>query len=308
MFTFFTIPKAFEGQTGIHQRNALQSWRNTQPEAGIFIFGDDAGAAEAAAEVGARHFPEIRKTELNTPLLSDAFKQAAEHAQTPFLVYINSDIILLHSIPEQVGPHAENALIVGSRANIQWNEPIRFSGDWKPQIQRLAESTTDISRHGSDYFIFPRNSPFIAMPDFAVGRQGWDNWMIFTALKSRMRLIDASATLLVAHPIHGYNHIKKRESGNQWAGEESRQNMAMAGDLSFSPLDATHRLVAGKLRRNLTHETLLRKPAAFRKLHPGAPVRFLLLKALRGAYKQTQKLIPALRLPPNPHALPERKR
>ena len=33
---------------------------------------------------------------------------------------------------------------------------------------------------GSDYFIFPRNC-FTKIPNFAIGRAGWDNWMFYHA-------------------------------------------------------------------------------------------------------------------------------
>ena len=52
MLTLFTIPKAFEGHSGVIQRNAIKSWTLLQPQCEIILMGDDEGTGEAAAEMG----------------------------------------------------------------------------------------------------------------------------------------------------------------------------------------------------------------------------------------------------------------
>ena len=52
MITFFSTPKPFRGHIGVIQRNAIQSWRLTHPDAEVILFGDEAGAAEVARRAG----------------------------------------------------------------------------------------------------------------------------------------------------------------------------------------------------------------------------------------------------------------
>ncbi len=56
------------------------------------------------------------------------------------------------------------------------------------------------SRTGSDYFIFPR-ACFKDIPDFTVGRAGWDNWMIYQARRQGWDAVDCSEDLDIIHQI-----------------------------------------------------------------------------------------------------------
>ena len=94
MLTLFAIPKHFRGHFAVIQRNAILSWTRLTPRPEILLFGNEEGTAEIAAELGLRHFPEVTRNEFGTPLLDDLFRQAEQHASTPLLGYVNSDIIL----------------------------------------------------------------------------------------------------------------------------------------------------------------------------------------------------------------------
>jgi hypothetical protein len=52
MLTLFTTAKPCEGHSGVIQRNALKSCKLLHPEIEIILFGDDAGGAEIAKELG----------------------------------------------------------------------------------------------------------------------------------------------------------------------------------------------------------------------------------------------------------------
>ena len=78
MLSFFTIPKPFAGHIGVIQRNALASWRAVLPGAEIVVFGDEPGAGDAAAAVGARFVPDVERNEYGTPLLGSTFRRLAE--------------------------------------------------------------------------------------------------------------------------------------------------------------------------------------------------------------------------------------
>ena len=55
MLSLFTTAKPCEGHSGVIQCNALKSWKLLHSEIEIILFGDDAGRAEIAKELGFRH-------------------------------------------------------------------------------------------------------------------------------------------------------------------------------------------------------------------------------------------------------------
>jgi hypothetical protein len=95
MLTFFSTAKAFEGHSGIIQRNALKSWKLLDPEVEVILFGDEPGVAEVCREMGLRHEPHVERHESGMKYLDYMFKRAQEIARHPYLCYSNCDIILM---------------------------------------------------------------------------------------------------------------------------------------------------------------------------------------------------------------------
>src|SRR5438045_1218659 len=100
MFTIFTTAKPFKDHVGIIQRNALRSWSLLQPKCEIILLGDDEGAAEAAADFGAKHIPDVQRSDQGIPLISDIFRVAQSEATYPWLCFLNADIILMQDFME----------------------------------------------------------------------------------------------------------------------------------------------------------------------------------------------------------------
>src|SRR5258705_11894455 len=98
MLTLFAIPKNFRGHIATIQRNAIASWTRLIPRPEILLFGGEERTAEIADELGLRHFPEVARNEVGTPLLGDLFRQAEQHASTQLLGYVNADILLADDI------------------------------------------------------------------------------------------------------------------------------------------------------------------------------------------------------------------
>src|SRR5512139_3889059 len=94
--TIFTAPKPFtDAHNATLQRNAIGSWTCLGEDVQVILVGEEIGMAEAAAELGALHVPQVKRNPQGTPLVSDIFEQARRHSQSPILVYINADVILL---------------------------------------------------------------------------------------------------------------------------------------------------------------------------------------------------------------------
>lgn len=248
--TIFTIPKPFIGNINIIQRNSIQSWLKLVSANQIFLFGDEFGVAENAKEFGINHIPFIRRTNLGTPLINDAFNQTKSIVQTRFLCYLNSDIILLSDVAKILSNIKKNEfLLVGRRWNLDVEKPIDFYADWESNIRAEVEKRGKLfSEFGIDYFIFP-SELCIDMPDFAVGRPGWDNWLIYQIRSQRKCVIDATEGIMAIHQNHDYSHIPKATKVNSYFGPEADENLRLIGSEKclFSVNDATHSYKNGKL-------------------------------------------------------------
>jgi hypothetical protein len=99
---------------------------------------------------------------------------------------------------------------------------------------------------GSDYFIFPR-SLFKDMPDFAIGRAGWDNWMIFEARRRAWQVVDLTHAVTVIHQDHDYSHLPGGQP--HYRLPESAENVRRGGGRRtiFNLPDTNYHLVEGKL-------------------------------------------------------------
>jgi glycosyltransferase involved in cell wall biosynthesis len=225
--TLFAIPKAFEGHVAIIQRNAIESWTKLQPKPEIILFGNDPGVAEIALEFKLRHVPNVNCTPQGTPLLNDVFAQVHHLATYPILSYVNSDIILTSDfIPtiQAVVAQYYNFLLLGRRWNLDIDETLNFKQiTWEEQLRDKIIKRGVFSGVGAlDYFVFPKPL-FSQLPEFAVGRAGWDNWMVGEALKNNYPVINASRLITAVHQNHDYNHLKgqRREA---FHGTEAQQN------------------------------------------------------------------------------------
>lgn len=232
MLTIFTIPKAFKGNIRLIQRNAIQSWLKIDPEDEIILFGDDEGVAETAREFNILHVANIEKTELGTPLLSSAIDTAQKMAKNQILIYLNADIILTSDLISAIKQLKEPLFLMsGQRWDLNVDKEIDFNdSDWEDKLKEKAYKTGKLhGPKGMDYFIFPRNFPdIIKMPAFAVGRPGWDNWLIYRTRFLKIPMIDATEAMTIIHQNHDYSHSTFGKKGRV-SGPEFKKNINLAG-------------------------------------------------------------------------------
>jgi len=274
MVTFFAVPKAFAGHTGMIQRNAIGSWANMPCPHEILLYGDDDGVAEAARDFGAIHVPDIQRSSLGTPILSSIFSDAAARARFPLLCYVNADIILLPDfadVLQQLPP--ERFLLTGQHVDVDIGGPLVFSDpDWSVRVRRHATETGVLhSVWGMDYFVFPRGS-ISDMPAFCVGRAGWDSWMVYRALRAGYRVIDGTARILAIHQNHDYGHVPA-STGARWEGPETDQNRRLMPPhaIEFSIADATHYLSPKGMVPRTGGQVIRNRLERLPFLYPAAP-------------------------------------
>ena len=262
--TIFTAPKQFsDSHINIIQRNAIQSWQHLGPEVDVLLVGKEEGMQTVANKLGIRQLLDVKRNAWGTPLVSSIFQLAREASESAHLAYVNADILLLPEVVEatrQVASQAERFLIVGQRWDLEVTSPLTYENGWDQCLRERTLSEGDIHPPaGSDYFIFPREL-FLDMPDFAIGRAGWDNWMIYKALKSGWHVVDATKTLMVIHQNHDYRHLPGGVP--HYDLEETKINASLGGGYGnmFMTLDTNYELINGQLKRSRwTRDRLLRR-------------------------------------------------
>ena len=244
MLTLFSIPKPFEGHSGLIQRNAIRSWLALEPQPEIILVGREAGIEDVVRDLRVRWIPDIERTEYGTPLLGDAFRKVATQARFPLLCYSNCDIIFTQSLITTAGrlEHARY-LAIGRRTNVDLSDSATTSELHDAAFMgELAAAGRLETPFAVDYFLFPSCPQLVDIPLFAVGRPGWDNWMIYRAISQRLPVIDVTEGVLALHQNHGYDHVPMQR-GDAWEGPEADHNRRLAGSpdrLKYSMLDATH--------------------------------------------------------------------
>jgi len=251
--TLFSAPKPFlNSHIALIQTNAVSSWLALGPQVEVLLIGDEPGLAKAAAELGVMHLPQVRRNSSGTPLVNSVFELAQQAARHDLLGYVNADILLLDDfLPavEKVADRLHRFLMVGQRWDLAISSKLVFTGDWSGGIRkRLGQDGQLHPPAGSDYFVFPRGS-FGTLPEFAIGRAGWDNWMIYAARRMRLPVVDASRAITVVHQNHDYAHLP--DGRPHYGLPESEQNVRLAGGRQtiFSLVDATWRILGGRVER-----------------------------------------------------------
>ncbi len=259
--TIFTAPKAFtDPHINIIQRNAIRSWKDLGQRVEILLIGDEEGMKQAAAEIGVRHIPGVDRNEFGTPLVSSVFNLARKEASHEMLIYLNSDIILLPrclEVLDEILQLEDEFLLVGQRWNLDIKHEMDFPVNWQEEIMSQIKMEGILSAvTAMDYFIFPRHL-FQEIPPFAIGRAGWDNWMIYHAVQQPWPVIDITPSHKVVHQNHDYMHLPGGVP--HYKLEESRQNVSLSGGIrtTFDLLDV-----------DLTYEngTIHKKPISVQRI------------------------------------------
>jgi hypothetical protein len=251
--TIFTTPKSFTFNPHINliQRNALQSWLHLGPEVEVFLVGNEDGMAETAREFHIRHLPDVRCSEYGTPYLSSMYDLARRHSQAPYLAHLNADILLrpdFIAAVRQVAGQSQRFLALGRRWDLDLRQPLDFSPGWEERLEAEVQARGKLhSPAGSDYFVFPR--PLLAdMPDFTIGRSGWDNWTIYHASRSGWDVVDISRSAMVVHQDHDYSHLPDNKP--PYDLPETLKNIAISGGMRhmYTILETNKLLIDGQVR------------------------------------------------------------
>ncbi len=263
LITFFSAPKPFTNpHIAMIQRNAIKSW-TLLPDVEVILLGEEEGLAEAAKELGVRHIPHVARNANGIPLISSMFQLARENANSDLLCIINADMILLPDFVEAARRsrlQRDEFVLLSQRWDYDITNPIDFAAGWESKLGESVRKQNQLHRPaGSDFFLFPK-SCYINIPDFAIGRAGWDNWMIYKARQQKWPVIDCTPSVMIVHQNHDYSHLPGGKS--HYDHPDTNENIRLAGGQSairYTILDSTLQLVDGKLvRPKMTNARLMR--------------------------------------------------
>ena len=256
VITLFSAPKPFtDPHIAMIQYNAIQSW-TLLSDVEVILLGEETGLAEAARELGVKHIPDVARNDSGTPLISSMFqfaRDASQRSNSDLLCIINADMILMPDFVEaakQVIKLKDSFVLLSQRWDLNLTEPLDFSGDWNHRLSSIVHRQGTLHRPaGSDFFLFPR-SYYQDIPNFVIGRAGWDNWMIYKARKEKWPVIDCTPSVMIVHQNHDYAHLPGGKSHHEHP--DTNENIRLAGGqaaIRYTILDSTHQLVGGKLAR-----------------------------------------------------------
>src|SRR5271157_80846 len=253
LITLFSAPKPFiDPHIAMIQCNALHSW-TLLPDVEIILLGNEEGLAQAAKEFDVKHIPDVKCNDNGTPLISSMFELARENGHSELFCIINADMILLPDIVEaakQVMKLKDKFVLLSRRWDLDVTQPIEFTEGWQSRLEATLRTQGQLHRPaGSDFFLFPK-SCYEDIPNFAIGRAGWDNWMIFRAYQEKWPVIDCTPSVIIVHQNHDYSHLP--DAKPHYEHPDTDENIRLAGgqaNIRYTVLDSTHQLVDGKLVR-----------------------------------------------------------
>ena len=271
MITLFATTKSFTDIFKTIQLNALNSWRALSNDIQIIIFGDSVGSKEAAERIGADYVPSVRCSPQGTPYLSDLFLQANKRARFPIMTFINADIILPSNFLNSISimyKRFNKFLMVGHRWDMEISRSINFYNSKENELfwENVKKMSTRHACTGIDYFVYTKKT-FGKLPDFIIGRPGFDNWMIWKARRRLIPIVDATEIVQVVHQNHHFNFhnltvdpkiIPEGMVTKELRVIEGNFNKKLHKGRTLNILDCTHEYFEGKIRRKTDKASRIR--------------------------------------------------
>ena len=249
LITLFSAPKPFTNpHIAIIQRNAIKSW-TLLPDVEVILFGEEEGLPEAARELGVKHIAQVSRSVTGVPLISSMVQLARENGSSDLLCIINSDMILMPDFLEaakQAVKLNDKFVLLSQRWDYDIPAVLDFAEGWASRLSESVRKQNQLHRPaGSDFLLFPRDC-YQDIPNFTIGRAGWDNWMIYQARMQNWPVIDCTPSVMIIHQNHDYSHLPGGKP--HYNHPDTDVNIRLAGGqahIRYTILDATHQLAQG---------------------------------------------------------------
>ena len=149
----------------------------------------------------------VTRTREGVPVIKDMFNITATKYPSRFIGFANADNLFGNSLVDTLAGlslnhpdlvHNRISLIVGRRRGIKYTEIKDTSGGY---VDSTAPRLRLFPNYAQDYFIFGNGGKFHwdRVPDFIVGRIGYDSWFVVMAQRWNVTLIDGTKTVTNLH-------------------------------------------------------------------------------------------------------------
>ena len=206
LITLFTTFKVAQLNASTY-RNTIRNWGLLAPYVRPVLYctvGDDC-LTEFARMHGWAVYESPRVGKRDLPILRSMFLHAQSiNRTTPFYGYANSDILFDRNLVSTLEALKNNSygfkqlLVIGRRVNYQFKRNHEIHD--LTSINQYVRNGTLFQVSAQDYFISTHSGyPWDSIPDFVVGRIGYDNWLVATAVQRNISVVDATPTLSALH-------------------------------------------------------------------------------------------------------------
>ena len=214
-------------------QNTLTLWPLLGPEIKPVLYVDvnDRCCANLPNEWTMQDIPETGGAGL--PVLKSMMAQSMQLFDADFYGFANGDILFgnnllntLHSIKERL-PELHKPLLVGRRTNVRITQMDELTS--LDHVFNLAQENGVLFHSGAEDYFITTNGGFDwrEIPEFVIGRRGFDNWIVAYAISRNFTVIDVTNTVTAVH---------QTGSDGNWAGHRHTDpniNMRLSGPFRY---------------------------------------------------------------------------
>ena len=171
------------------------------------------------------------------------------------LCFANADIVLRQDLFAAAGKLAgrfRSFLAVGESWDAALEHRLEFGGAWESDVAAALAGARRRGAGALDFFLFT-DDLLRELPPFAIGRVGFDNWLVWRAAAEGGAVVDVTGAVRPLHQRHGYGHLRGGRDATRRREPEGRRNLELAragGGQVFTRYDATHLLTRRGVHRN----------------------------------------------------------
>jgi len=148
------------------------------------------------------------------------------------VAYINSDIIITENFVEKIqqiiDKYGYDIFGVSSRNEIDLKEYVNTPESYKAVLEQERQAYDDST--SSDLFLaskFTWRKVISEMPDYILGRWGWDNYLHMMGEIYSLKKYNCSDALQILHCKHTFHHIYAQEKKHEKEAPSSQHNLAL---------------------------------------------------------------------------------
>ncbi len=208
IISLFTTLRDVKVRETLH-KDTLMNWASLAPSVlpVLFVMPNDSKYWTRRARELGWMVENVTRADAGVPILKDMFNVTATKYPSPFIGFANADNLFGKSLVDTLAGlslthpdlvHNRISLIVGRRRMIKDTEIKDTSGEY---VDSIALRLRLYPSYAQDYFILGNGGKFHwnRVPDFIVGRLGYDNWLVVMAQRWNVTLIDGTKTI---HNLH----------------------------------------------------------------------------------------------------------